>query len=171
VEKINGKIQDLNLCANVVISEYRKGKDEYLKFLTNVIPIITLHIFHEQEATKRFVRNFLICMSRGRKMINKRSKMNRTNKKAVDYLRNTLGINKIYSVPHSRFSKDAWHVADLFYIEEDEYGNGFIKIAQVQCNKWHDMEKYQKFTDETGVKVLIMLFKDRKDAPSLRLTR
>lgn len=96
--------------------------------------------------------------------------MYRTNKKAVDYLKNMLGITKIYVVPHSRFSKDAWGVADLFYIEEDEYGNGFIKIAQVQTNKWHDFQKYQRFTDETGVKVLLMLFKDRKNEPSLRVT-
>jgi hypothetical protein len=99
-------------------------------------------------------------------MINKRSKMNRSNKKAVDYLKNVLGINKIYSVPHSRFSKDAWGVADILYLEE-----GKIKIAQVQTNTWHDMNKYQKFTDETGVKVLLMLFKDRKSEPSLRVTK
>jgi hypothetical protein len=104
-------------------------------------------------------------------MINKRTKMYRSNKKAVDYLRNVLGIDKIFVVPHSRFSKDAWGVADLFYIEEDEYGEGFIKIAQIQSNHWHDIQKYQKFTDETGIKVLLMLFKDRKDVPSLRVTK
>ena len=96
--------------------------------------------------------------------------MHRTNKKAIAYLKSRLGIKMIYVVPHSRFSKDAWGVADLFYIEEDEYGNASIKIAQIQSNHWHDFQKYQKFTDETGIKVLLMLFKDRKDEPSLRVT-
>jgi hypothetical protein len=98
-------------------------------------------------------------------MINNRSKMYRSHKKAIEYLK-SLGITKTYIVPHSRFSKDAWSVSDIFFIEK-----GVIKIAQVQTNAWHSMEKYQKFTDETGIQVLLMLFKDRKDVPSLRVTK
>jgi len=97
--------------------------------------------------------------------MNKRRKMYRTNSKAVEFLRG-MGITKIYCVPHSRYQKDAFGVADIFYVQD-----GQVRILQTQSNSWHDVDKYQRFANDTGVQVMIFLFKDRNKVPKIRVIK
>lgn len=94
--------------------------------------------------------------------MNTRSKMWKTNAKARRFLE-SRGITHIFCVPHSRFSKDAWGVADMFYIEGNE-----IRLAQLKTNAWGDLRACRKFADDTGVPIVVMMFRDREDTPRVR---
>jgi len=96
-------------------------------------------------------------------MINTRSKMQTTNSKARVWLKNK-GVRWIYTVPHSRYSKDAFGVADMFYIE-----NGELKMLQTKTNQWQDMRAIKAFVEETKIPVEVIMFKDRKEEPEIRV--
>jgi len=97
-------------------------------------------------------------------MINKRWKMSTTNKKARKWL--TREGFLIYTVPHSRFSKDAFGIADMIAIKDGE-----IFLVQIRTNAWGNMEIFEDFFQKNRVNMLVILFKDREKEPYLRSWR
>lgn len=94
-------------------------------------------------------------------MINKRRKGRDVRTQALKWLKSILKEDLLYSytVPESRFSKDAFGVADALIIIK-----GFKTILPVQfkSNRWRDTSKYKKWVKETGVPLMVVRKNDRK---------
>lgn len=90
--------------------------------------------------------------------MNNRAKMHRTNKKAMAYLKKMGFIT--YTVPHSRFSLDAFGVADIIAIRE-----GVVWLVQCQTNQFHSLKKYENFWKNHKVNIMVLMFKDREEEP------
>jgi len=90
--------------------------------------------------------------------MNNRTKMYRTNKKAIAYMKKLGFIT--YTVPHSRFSLDAFGIADLIAIRK-----GVVWFIQCQTNQFHSLKKYDSFYRKHNVNIMVLMFKDREKEP------
>ena len=67
-----------------------------------------------------------------------RNKMKKTNSKAIKWLKREGFIT--YTVPHGRFSKDAFGIADCIAIKDGE-----MFLVQFRTNAWGDMKIHEDF--------------------------
>jgi hypothetical protein len=84
--------------------------------------------------------------------------MHRTNAKAAKWL-NERGY-MIYIVPHSRFSKDIFGIADCLAIKDGE-----VHFIQFKSNHAGNKKELEAFARKHNVNVMLIVFKDRIKEP------
>lgn len=94
-------------------------------------------------------------------MINNISKMHRTNKKGLEWLKGHGYMVEV--IAHTRFSKDLFGIADAIAIKDGE-----VYFVQMKTNAFGSDKKYDEFFHKYHVNILVMMFKDRVKEPYMR---
>jgi hypothetical protein len=96
-------------------------------------------------------------------MINKRNKMHRIHAEGRRYWESRRF--EVFTVPHSRFSKDAFGIADAIVISKDK-----VIFVQYSSNQFHNKKKYEEFArNHKAIMMILMRWIDGKGFDMLRV--
>lgn len=92
--------------------------------------------------------------------MNTRAKGTRNRSQGLRWLKEKfIDIIDTYTVPESRYSKDAFGVADAFIVVESIEQ---ILPVQFKSNEWGSIKDYNKWFEKTGIPLVIVRKDDRK---------